>query len=220
MKIMTKYHPDLDLMTEYAAGSLPLAQSACVSVHVGFCDHCERLTGQLSDVGAALFEELEPSPVGDVQLDAVLARLDEQPVLKYESEASRSSSAPPILQRLMSGDFSDLTWKSIGKSLRISYLKTGDPDHELALYHIKAGGRIPEHGHRGNEMTLILEGGFSDADGSYHKGDFLFRRPGEVHSPTALQSEDCICIAVLDAPLKFTNWKFRWMNPFLKLRTA
>ena len=26
--------------------------------------------------------------------------------------------------------------------------------------------------------------------------------------------------AVLDAPLKFTDWKFRWMNPFLKLRTT
>jgi putative transcriptional regulator len=69
-------------------------------------------------------------------------------------------------------------------------------------------------------MTLILQGGFSDAHGSYHKGDFLVRRQGDVHAPTALQSEDCICLVVLDAPLKFTDWKFRWMNPFLKLRTA
>ena len=69
-------------------------------------------------------------------------------------------------------------------------------------------------------MTLVLEGGFSDADGSYHAGDFIYRQPGDVHAPTALQSEDCICLAVLDAPLKFTDWKFRWMNPFLKLRTA
>ena len=221
MKTMAKLHPDLDLMTEYAAGTLPLAQSACVSVHIGLCEHCQRLTGQLSDIGATLFEELDPLPVGDIQLDAVLARLDEEPPLKYATGTARDSSATPaILQRLMSGDFSDLTWKAIGKPLRISYLKTGDPDHELALYHIKAGGRIPEHGHRGNEMTLVLEGGFSVADGSYHKGDFIFRRPGEVHAPTALQSEDCICVGVLDAPLKFTNWKFRWMNPFLKLRTA
>jgi putative transcriptional regulator len=221
MKTMTKYHPDLDLMTEYAAGTLPLAQSACMSVHIGFCEPCTRLAGQLCDLGAALFEDLEPVPVGDAQLDAVMARLDEEPPLKYGTGATRdSSAAPAILQRLMAGNFADLTWKSIGKTLRISYLKSGDPDHELALYHIKAGGRIPEHGHRGNEMTLVLEGGFSDAEGSYHKGDFIFRRPGDVHSPTALQSEDCICVAVLDAPLKFTNWKFRWMNPFLKLRSA
>jgi putative transcriptional regulator len=217
---MAKFHPDLDIITDYSAGSLPLAQAACVSVHVNNCEHCKRLTRQLTDLGAAMFEELEPIPVGDAQLNAVLARLDEEPPLAYNKTAENNRSTPAILQRLMSGDFSDLSWKKIGSALRISYLQTGDPDHEFALYHIKAGGRIPEHTHRGSEMTLILEGGFSDSTGSYHEGDFIFRRPGDVHAPTALQSEDCICLAVLDAPLKFTTWKFRWMNPFLKLRTA
>lgn len=217
---MATFHPDLDLISEYSAGSLPLAQAACVSVHVSNCAHCQRLAGQLADLGAALFEELEPQSVGDTTLNAVLARLDEEPPLEYARQVESKGSTPAILQRLMSGDFSDLSWKSIGSALRISYLQTGDPSHEFALYHIKAGGRIPEHTHRGSEMTLVLEGGFSDAEGSYHEGDFIFRRAGDVHAPTALQSEDCICLAVLDAPLKFTNWKYRWMNPFLKLRTA
>ena len=217
---MAKFHPDLDLMTEYSAGTLPLAQSACVSVHLGYCEQCQRLAGQLSDIGAALFEELEPMSVGDAQLNAVLARLDEEPPLAYMKQADIMSKTPAILQRLMNGDFKDLSWSKIGSALRISYLKTGDPTHEFALYHIKAGARIPEHTHRGSEMTLVLEGGFSDSEGSYHQGDFIFRQPGDVHAPTALQSEDCICLAVLDAPLTFTNWKFRWMNPFLKLRTA
>lgn len=217
---MAKLHPNLDLITEYAAGSLPLAQAACVSVHVHACGHCQRLAGQLTDIGAALFEALEPVAVGDTQLNAVLARLDEESPLEYASVATDKHATPAIIQRLMKGDFSDLTWKNIGSTLRISHLSTGDPDHEFALYHIKAGGRIPEHTHRGSEMTLVLEGGFSDCEGSYHAGDFIFRQPGDVHAPTALQSEDCICLAVIDAPLKFTDWKFRWMNPFLKLRTG
>lgn len=217
---MPRLHPDLDLMTEHTAGTLPLAQSACVFAHIENCEHCRQLAGELSNVGAALFENLDPIPVVDAQLDAVLARLDEEPPLQYAAAAPSPDSLPAVLQRLMRGDFSDLNWKSVGKSLRISYLETGDTEHEFALYHIKAGGRVPEHGHHGNEMTLILEGGYSDADGSYHRGDFIFRKPGDVHSPTALQSEDCICVAVLDAPLKFTGWKFRWMNPFLKLRTG
>jgi putative transcriptional regulator len=217
---MAKFHPNLDLMTEYSAGTLPLAQAACVSVHIGYCEQCQRLASQLTDVGAALFEQLEPLSVSDTQLNAVLARLDEEPPLGYSKQAEVKSKTPAILQRLMNGDFSDLTWKKIGSALRISYLKTGDPTHEFALYHIKAGGRIPEHTHRGSEMTLVLEGGFSDSEGSYHQGDFIFRQPGDVHAPTALQSEDCICLAVLDAPLTFTNWKFRWLNPFLKLHTT
>jgi len=217
---MSNFHPDLELLTEYSAGSLPLAQSACVSIHVSHCRRCERIAGQLTDLGASLFESLQPLPVGEDQLDAVLARLDDDKPLEYANKKAGPSGTPAILQRLMRGDFSDLTWRNIGSSLRISHLKTGDPQHEFALYHIRAGGRIPKHTHRGTEMTLILEGGFSDANGSYHKGDFLIRRPGDVHAPTALQSEDCICLAVLDAPLRFTDWKFRWMNPFLKLRTA
>ncbi|MCB1687449.1 MAG: ChrR family anti-sigma-E factor [Halioglobus sp.] len=216
---MTNFHPDLELLTEYSAGSLPLAQAACVSIHVNQCQRCQRTAGQLCDLGASLFEALEPVAVGDDQLNAVLAKLDDEKPLEYANPGS-TSKTPALLQRLMRGDFSDLTWSNIGSALRISYLKTGDPQHEFALYHIRAGGRIPQHTHRGTEMTLILEGGFSDANGSYHKGDFLVRRPGDVHAPTALQSEDCICLAVLDAPLKFTDWKFRWMNPFLKLRTA
>lgn len=217
---MANFHPEIDLLTEYVAGSLPLAQSACVAVHIQHCEHCQQLSSQLSEVGAALFGSLKPAEVGDDVLNSVLARLDEEPPLSYAKTEDTNSTAPAILQRLMSGDFSDLSWKKVGSALRISYIKTGDPKHEFALYHIKAGGRIPEHTHRGTEMTLVLEGGFSDAEGTYHKGDFIFRRPEDVHAPTAVQSEDCICLAVLDAPLKFTGWKFRWMNPFLKLKSA
>jgi len=219
---MSHFHPDLDLLTEFSAGSLPLAQSACISMHVNQCPHCVRAVTELNELGANLFELQEREKVGDAQLNAVLARLDEDQPLAYpkRTTSAHASATPAILQRLMRGDFSDLKWTNIGNSLRISYLRTGDPNYEFALYHMRAGGRVPEHTHRGMEFTLVLQGGFSDVNGSYGPGDFLLRRPGEVHSPTALQSEDCICVGVLDAPLKFTDWKFRWLNPFLKLRAA
>ena len=51
-------------------------------------------------------------------------------------------------------------------------------------------------------MTLVLEGGFADTESSYDVGDFIDHRPDHVHAPTALQSQDCICLAVIDAPLK------------------
>lgn len=218
---MPKYHPDLDLLTEHAAGNLPLAQAACISVHMNYCDQCRRSSDQLQSLGAALFDGLQPEPVGDAMLNAVLARLDDTPPLSYVGASGwAAGNTPAILQRLMKGDLTDLVWKKITNSLRISYLKTGDPNYEFALYHIKAGGRIPKHTHQGSEMTLVLEGGFSDGDGSYHPGDFLLRQPGDVHAPTAVQSEDCICLAVLDAPLKFTDWKYRWMNPLLQLNVG
>tara|TARA_R110002110_G_scaffold205066_7_gene417200 strand:+ start:349671 stop:350324 length:654 start_codon:yes stop_codon:yes gene_type:complete len=217
---MANFHPDLDLLTEYAAGSLPLAQTACIAAHMNYCEQCRRTDARLQDVGAVLFDGLHGEPVGDAQLNAVLARLDDSPPLSFTRPVQTAGRTPAILQRLMSGNFTDLVWKKITKSLSISYLRTGDPGYEFALYQIKAGGKIPEHNHRGAEMTLVLEGGFSDAQGTYHQGDFIYREPSDVHAPTALQSEDCICLAVLDAPLKFTSWKHRWMNPFLQLRAG
>ena len=218
---MAKFHPDIHMLTEFTAGTLPLAQSACVSIHLSFCSKCRETTEAQTALASALFEELEPVNVSDSKLDIVMSRLDEAAPLTYPRDSGKERhSIPAMIQRLMSGGYSDLSWKKITSALRISYLSTGDPYYEFALYHIKAGGVIPEHNHRGSEMTLVLEGGFSDSEGTYHAGDFLFREQGDIHSPAALADEDCICLAVLDAPLSFTRLRHRWMNPFLQLRAS
>ena len=219
---MPKHHPPLDLLAEHAAGSLSLAQSACVSAHLNYCDACAQTVNQLQAVGSALFERLDPEPVGDALLERVLARLDEEPPLRYEAAADRAvqDATPALLQRLMSGDFSDLSWKKITDTLRTTQIRTGDKTFEFTLLHIKAGGEIPAHEHRGSEMTLVLQGGFEDDLGAYHPGDFIYRDGTHSHAPRAFADEDCICLAVLDAPLRFTGWKYRWMNPFLRLQAG
>lgn len=219
---MATFHPQLELLSEHAAGSLSVAQSACVAAHLNYCAECRHSVVQLQNIGAALFESADPVPVGDVMLNRVLARLDEEAPLHHSSPVDQagSNATPALLQRLMQGDFSDLPWRKVTDALRITRLQTGDPNYEFALYHIKAGGVIPDHGHRGSEMTLILEGGFSDDRGTYHPGDFTYRRQEDEHAPQALADQDCICLAVLDAPLRFTGWKYRWMNPFLRLHAG
>lgn len=218
---MPRHHPQLDLLTEHAAGSLSLAQSACVTAHMNYCDSCARTVSQLQAVGAALFETLDPEPVGDALLDRVLARLDEEAPLSYQKpDREYQDATPALLRRLMAGDFSDLSWKKITDTLRTTQIRTGDPMFEFSLLHIRAGGEIPAHDHRGSEMTLVLQGGFSDSAGSYHPGDFIFHEAGDRHAPRAFADEDCICLAVLDAPLRFTGWKHRWMNPFLRLQAG
>jgi putative transcriptional regulator len=216
---MARHHPQPELLTEYAAGTLSLAQASCIAAHFNYCRDCQRSAVELQSIGAALFEAQDPQGAGDALLERVLARLDEEPPLSYARPACEEGSTPALLQRLMNGDFADLPWRKVTDALRISYLRTGDPAHEFALYRIRAGGEIPAHDHRGSEMTLVLEGGFSDGRGSYHAGDFVLRQASDKHAPRALADQDCICLAVLDAPLRFTGWKYRWMNPFLRLRT-
>jgi putative transcriptional regulator len=216
---MTKHHPSKDFLMEHAAGSLPVAQAACVSAHLSYCERCRQVNKQLETVGGVMLERLEPVSVSESVLDAVLGRLQDPAPLAYTKQ-TEPKDMPSLLERLINGDFSQLTWKRVTRSLSISYLSTGDSNFEFALYKISAGGRIPEHTHGGSEMTLVLDGGFSDGSDTYHPGDFVFRSAEDIHAPVALDGEDCICLAVLDAPLRFTRWRHRWLNPFLQLRAG
>ena len=90
----------------------------------------------------------------------------------------------------------------------------GERRYELALHKIDAGGKVPDHDHRGQEITVVLKGSFSDEDGVYQPGDFLVREPGESHRPMAAQNDDCICLSVLEAPIKLKGLK-SLLNPFL-----
>lgn len=216
---MVNHHPDTRLLNEYSSGSLPLAQSACVSLHLKYCEQCRRDHQRLQQLGAALFEELTPQQVDDSLLLKVMSRIEEEPVpLSYDSNEADADGYPALVQRLMSGNYTDLDWQRIGSDVKISRLRTGDTDNEFALYHIRAGGSIPRHTHKGTELTLVLEGSFSDEDGYYAEGDFIMRDAAQAHTPTASQDRDCVCIGVLDAPVRFTGWKHRVINPFLKLQ--
>ncbi len=51
----------------------------------------------------------------------------------------------------------------------------------------------------------MLEGGFSDAYGHYLAGDVSVADSEVTHQPVADDDGDCICLAVTDAPLRFTG---------------
>jgi putative transcriptional regulator len=215
---MVTHHPDTGMLSEFSSGALPLAQSACVSLHLNYCGQCRHSDQRLQQLGASLFEELTPHAVDDSLLQLVMSRLDEEPPLTYTTRQVPSGHYPPLLQRLMQGDYDDMAWQRMSPALRLCRLRTGDPRHELALYHIRAGGSIPRHTHRGAELTLVLQGSFSDEDGHYIPGDFMVRDGRHRHSPMASRDRDCVCVGVLDAPISFTGWMFRLVNPFLRIQ--
>ena len=95
-------------------------------------------------------------------------------------------------------------------------LQTGDLGHKVELLKIAAGRAVPRHTHKGDELTLVLAGGFTDDTGHYGKGDFAFADGERVHQPHADEGEDCIALAVLDAPVVPTGALHRLLHPFLR----
>ena len=216
---MVKHHPDTNTLLEFAASSLPAAQSVVVSTHLQFCSECRQRLAQLESLGATMFENAEPVDINPSVFDNVLARLDEVVEDRAANDASASTLSWTVKQ-IRKGNLDQLQWKKVTRSLRIADLGEIDGAAEFSLYHIAEGGRIPQHNHSGTEMTLVLQGGFSDEGGSYHAGDFITREAGDIHAPTALSGGDCICLAVLESPLRFTSWHHRWLSPLLQLRAG
>jgi putative transcriptional regulator len=77
---------------------------------------------------------------------------------------------------------------------------------------------MPEHEHRGEEITVLLKGSFSDAEGKYVRGDFVVRNAGERHQPTATLDTDCICLVSLQRPVRPRSMFYRLLEPFVQYR--
>ena len=215
--MMVKHHPNENLLAEYAAGSLPFGLSIGISAHLHFCSHCQHRLEQLNSLGGSLLEEGQSVPVDEGLLDKLMARID-NPIEMPASSASRFN-LPGVVEKLVP-DLKALRWRRLSPSLKVSRLNTGQDRYEVALHKISRGGKVAEHGHRGQEVTVVLKGSFSDDDGVYTPGDFLLREPGDIHRPRATQNQDCLCLSVVEAPVSLTGWFYRLLNPFLSFKPS
>jgi putative transcriptional regulator len=85
----------------------------------------------------------------------------------------------------------------------------------VRLLKIPAGAAMPDHGHNGTELTLVLKGAFRDDGGRFGRGDIEIADEDLHHTPIAEDGEDCICLAATDAPLRFRRLIPRIAQPFM-----
>lgn len=216
---MINNHPESEILVEYASGVLSLAPSIAVTTHLQFCNTCRGTVDALKHIGGDLLEQVEAIPVSEDLLANVLLGIDaDSDPSESDGEGAQKTvddvghALPLFVQRLLPEG--NLRWKFLSPSLKVATVSVGEDKYELALHRIKAGGKAPEHNHRGEEITVVLTGTFSDEDGIYQAGDFIVREQGDVHRPIAAQNEECICLSVLAAPIALTGIN-QLMNPFL-----
>lgn len=217
MNTMIKHHPDDNLLTEFSAGTLAFGQSIAVSAHLHYCSRCRARVASLNTLGADLLQHSEPEQVSDALLASVMDKLDQEPSPEPVPTAPVAAQKPRVLEKILASNGPE-KWEFLTPSLHMARLKTGQQEFEVSLHRIKAGGSVAEHDHKGTEITLVLEGSFSDEAGIYNEGDFLLREAGQVHRPLASRDAPCICLSVVAAPVKMTGAFARLLNPFLSFR--
>ena len=221
---MIKHHPKFELIQAYVNGDLPASLSMGISIHAEMCPACQQKIAQLTEqVAESSFEaqtiETELTSIGDTSSDTsfdfesminnitLSAELDEvaKPVTKTITFKTKTYQLPKVLNRIELGKTAN-----VGKLSR-TRLQLDEDEIHSSLLHINAGGGVPEHTHKGFELTVLLDGSFSDDKGEYVKGDFIMLDTSIKHNP--ISQDGCLCYTVANDALHFTQGINKLLNP-------
>jgi putative transcriptional regulator len=124
---------------------------------------------------------------------------------------------PSPLQRLLGGqDFAQFRWRKKAPGVAVYELPLSkNAKGSLKLVSIAPGMTMLEHGHGGEELTLVLKGAFKDKVGRFSRGDIADLDEDTEHCPIIEEGETCICLYATEAPSHFKTWIGRLLQPFL-----
>ncbi len=225
------HHPDDATLMSYAAGSLPDALAAVVACHLAMCPRCRAEVSDMEALGALLMKDLPASPVADqtpplpVAMDAMRITspaLGATPRHAAEACAGHHGDGTglpaPLARHLGFRSLEEIPWRRLGFGVwhypvPLSSRSGGD----LRLLKVAPGQVMPEHGHGGSELTLLLSGSYRDEIGTFHVGDLADLDDEIEHSPIADPHEGCICLVASDAKARFKGVVARLVQPLTGL---
>lgn len=215
-----RHHVDAATLIGYAAGALPRGFAVVVATHLQVCATCRQQANAANHIGGQLLRQLDGEALSPASRDAVLARLAVEPQSRLERAATPqhrdADLLPPPLQPYFGPRYSQLRWRLLAPG--IHHLRAPDVDDcHLMLLRTAPGKSIPLHTHGGNELTMILRGAYDDCLGHFAPGDVADLDGDVEHQPVTAPGVPCVCVAATDAPLRFSGWLARTLQPLFKL---
>lgn len=210
-----RHHLSDGLLAEHATGDLPEALGLVVAVHLSLCDECRARAMALDALGGAVLDKGPVAAMGQGALGAALARLDGLAQDTLPRPVVQDLPAP-LADYVGGGSLASVRWRAAGKGVAQAILPT-DRLASARLLRIAGGVAVPDHGHKGRELTLVLQGAFRDATGRFGPGDVEIADDALEHVPVAEPGQDCICLAATESPLRFKALLPRLAQPFFRI---
>jgi putative transcriptional regulator len=202
------HHLDDSTLLSFAAGSLPAALAVVAAAHLAVCPRCRDEVAMMEMLGGAL--------LGDLPGTAMLGPIPAPPAIERRPPPAparvASGEVPAPLARLIGDNLDELRWRwvSPGSWLRRVPIARGG---QLHLFKCAGNVTLPEHGHEGSEITMVLRGTLSDSTGLYRSGDVCDIDESIEHAPVAGE-EGCICVVAQDHPVRFRSLVVRLARPW------
>lgn len=211
-----KHHLTDALLMGYAAGTLPEAFNLVVATHISMCDECRAALAAYDAVGGEVMVDADPVAMAEDALATAMARITAGKAAKSAAPKPKAVTSvfPEPLRDYAGGDLDSVKWRRVGGGVSQMVLHTAS-GASVRLLRIPAGTAVPDHGHRGLELTLVLQGAFVDATDRFAAGDIEVANEDLNHTPVAEAGMDCICLAATDAPLRFNGFMPRLAQRFM-----
>jgi len=200
----------------YAAGSLDEAFATVVATHLASCAECRSRLRETEEIGGNLLEAIDAVPLDAAAFERAMSNLNEPVEQTLDEPEQRKPSLSRPLARLVGGGLDDVAWKTVAPGVAMHRLPTSKAARgSLTLLKIAPGKKIPEHGHGGTEITLVLTGSYRDAFGRFGPGDVADLDEHVEHQPMVDSSEPCICLVATEAPTRFKSFFGRLFQPLV-----
>ena len=205
-------HPDAATVMSFASGTLAEPLAAVVAAHVSMCEECRAELDVMELMGAALMGTV----VGGDSRALVPARPDDAEAPPVASRRPvHDGRLPEPIARGYGITFDSIPWKRLGPGIWHHRLALSDAaEGDLRLLKIAPGREMPDHGHGGTELTLVLDGAYGDETGEYRRGDMQDVDEEIEHKPVADKVTGCICLIASERPVRFKSLVGRLLQPW------
>lgn len=206
------HHIPAELLLDYATGTLSEAWSLAVACHLTLCPHCRRELKVVEAMAGSMVEQTAPQAVSVQGFAAVADRLGPQEPAPARKVTQDPDGLPQPLRQYLGGGLADVRWRWSGAGLQsfaLPMARQKKAGGMVSLLKVAPGAGLPLHTHTGDEITLVLSGGYTAGDVAFRRGDVEIADGAVEHRPLAMLDQPCICLAITDAPLRFSG-AFGW----------
>jgi putative transcriptional regulator len=202
---------------DHANGNLSLGEEVFMASHIELSPEGARKVAAYEAIGGQILasQNAAPQDLESVGFDAEdifsQDQADEEGGAGNTGLASNEARVPghpylpASLSRFVQGNALAIKWRFLGPKLRKCLLWQDKDGTKLWMLRAEGGTKIPVHSHTGSELTLVLKGSFHDEAQRFCRGDVQEADDDTEHDIIIDEGETCICLALTQAPLNFSN---------------
>lgn len=218
--MMVDHHLDDATLLQYVSGELDEAFATVVAAHIAMCEKCRREARTAEEIGGGMLARSDTAEMAAGSFELLMQKLDQVQAAGETIAVSpvyeAGGDVPRPLVRFIGPRLDGVRWKTIAPGVRKHDIRQSSASKSsLYMLHIDPGTAVPEHGHGGAELTLVLSGTYSDALGDFRRGDIADLDELVEHQPQVQGDVPCICLVATEAPTRFKGFFSRLLQPLV-----